>query len=466
MEFLNILNDFEREKINLFVEILDNPNREIELKSLQEKMQMSRYKVANLLESLDYDVKLLTEKRGIITNAKMVVPTRNLSRHTLSMLKKYYFELSPLRILMLEILDEGDFPTFQKIELKYAWPKTFFYQQKNKYDEIYQSFSTSYRIDPESNLRFFIYNAFAFFGGFPDRLDRLIKVLKDYTILNGLSNTQKFKAELMLWIVEKRVLNKKFVLEETIVINIELAKYATLDFLPITKKRLQKESAFIVQFYYYIGVFNVEKLSADDFKESEQKSFREITDVLSNGVSDVIVEEKGYEDSIKKFFNEISSQVILDKICFIQTDQFSLNIQYFAEVYPFLDSRVREMVDKISHQWLIPDRKRAYFNMMTSMLASKIPFTKNDKITLCIDFSGGPHVNSYILSLFKSYVNINVDVSNILTSKTDLYLSDQYIEYQLIDQVIWLKPPTPLDWAELGEKIVEIKHQKYQSAKK
>lgn len=124
------------------------------------------------------------------------------------------------------------------------------------------------------------------------------------------------------------------------------------------------------------------------------------------------------------------------------------------------------MVDKISHQWLIPDRKRAYFNMMTSMLASKIPFTKNDKITLCIDFSGGPHVNSYILSLFKSYVNINVDVSNILTSKTDLYLSDQYIEYQLIDQVIWLKPPTPLDWAELGEKIVEIKHQKYQSAKK
>ncbi|MFT8668543.1 MAG: hypothetical protein ABF778_02205 [Liquorilactobacillus hordei] len=99
------------------------------------------------------------------------------------------------------------------------------------------------------------------------------------------------------------------------------------------------------------------------------------------------------------------------------------------------------------------------------MLTSEIPFSLKDRVILCIDFSGGPYVNSYILSLFKSYVNINVDVSNVLTSETDLYLSDQYIEYQLINQVIWLKPPTPLDWAELGEKIVEIKQRKYQSGK-
>ncbi|MFT8424454.1 MAG: hypothetical protein ABF682_01240 [Liquorilactobacillus sp.] len=463
MEFLNVLNDFERDKINLFAEILDNPNREIELRNLQETMDVSRYKIANLLESLNYDIKLLTEYSGMTINAHMVIPSRNFSRHTLSMIKKYYFELSPIRVLMIEVLDGGEFPSFQKMEVKYSWPKTFFYQQKNKYDDLYESFLIARQVDEEASLRYFVYNSFAFFGAFPDKLERLN--LRDFKALKTISNTQKFKAELMLWIVEKRVLNKKFISDRSLVIANELAAPALLSFLPISKKKLQRESLFVVQFYYYTGIFNVEKLSVSAFKNVEHGHFREIALVLLDGIESLLDEEDHYQDEIMRLCNEVSSQVILDKICFIQTDQFSLNIQYFADVYPFLNNKVRKMVDTIAQHWTIPDKKRAYFNIITSMLTSEIPFSKSDRVTLCIDFSGGPYVNSYILSLFKSYVNINVSVSNILTSETDLYLSDQYIEYQLLNQVIWLKPPTPLDWAELGEKIVEIKQHKYQSGK-
>ena len=463
MEFLNVLNDFERDKINLFTRILDNPNREIELRNLQESMSMSRYKVANLLESLNYDIKLLTEYSGMIINAHTVIPAKNFSRHTLSMMKKYYFELSPMRVLMIEVLDEGNFPSFQKIEVKYSWPKTFFYQQKNKYDKLYEEFSNVRQVDEESDLRYFIYNSFAFFGAFPAKLEHLN--MRNNKNLQSISNTQKFKAELMLWIVEKRVLSKKIISEESLVISNELADSSLLTFLPITKKKLQRETLFVIQFYYYAGIMNVGELTAAAFKKEERENFSEITQTFLNGIEELLREKNNYQDEITKLCNEISSQVILDRICFIQTDQFSLNIQYFADVYPFLNNRVSRIVDELEQHWMIPDKKRAYFNIITSMLTSEIPFSLKDRVILCIDFSGGPYVNSYILSLFKSYVNINVDVSNVLTSETDLYLSDQYIEYQLINQVIWLKPPTPLDWAELGEKIVEIKQRKYQSGK-
>lgn len=463
MEFLNILNDFERDKINLFTAILDNPNSEIELGSLQDSMNMSRYKITNLLESLNYDIKLLTEYPGMVINTHTVIPAKNFSRHTLSMTKKYYFELSPIRILMVEILSGGDFPSFQKIEIKYSWPKTFFYQQKNKYDKLYKEFSLTRYADEEASLRYFIYNSFVFFGAFPQKIERLS--MRNFNALQTISNIQKFKAELMLWIIEKRVWNKKFISDSSLVIANELAEPSLLSFLPISRKKLLRESLFVIQFYYYTGIFNVEELTVNSFKKEERENFKKITLVFLDDIKDLISKNDSYQDEVAKLCNEISSQVILDKICFIQTDQFSLNIQYFADVYPFLDNKVRRVVDEIAQHWVLPDKKRAYFNIITSMLTSKIPFSKRDQVSLCIDFSGGPYVNSYILSLFKSYVNINVSVSNVLTSETDLYLSDQYIEYHLLNQVIWLKPPTPLDWAELGEKIVEIKQRKYQSSK-
>ncbi|MCP0885805.1 hypothetical protein LB941_00470 [Ligilactobacillus sp. WILCCON 0076] len=463
MEILNVLNDFENEKINLFIAILDNPNREIEIRTLQEVMDMSRYKILSLIDSLNNDIKFLTDYNGVVVDTKIVVPSKCFSRYLLNVIKKYYFDLAPIKVLMLETLEGGDFPSFQKIEIKYSWSKSYFYQQKNKYEELLREVVSKGDFDKEAALRYFFYGIFDFFNYFPYDADTsLDKVIINRNTLDRLANTQRHKAELMLWIVKKRILNGKHISKNSLVLNDDFSNYIKLDWLSVTKDK--KEELFLAQFYYYIGVFNMKNLNKESFRKKEQLDFIKINNMVKNKIKVIVQRKYNHHDrNLDRLCHEIVAQVILEKECYVKIDKFRINVRYFAEVYPFLDSVVKQIVGTLSEYWNVPDSRRTYFNIMLAMLYSGVPFTLKDNIKLCIDFSGGPHVNDYILRLFKSYVNINVEVSNKLTADTDLYLSDQYMDYQKIDQVIWIKPPTPLDWAEFGEKVVEIKQRKYYS---
>jgi len=77
---------------------------------------------------------------------------------------------------------------------------------------------------------------------------------------------------------------------------------------------------------------------------------------------------------------------------------------------------------------------------------------------VCVDFSLGELYTNFIQNQIKGFKNLSIILENRLTSKTDIFVSDSVIESLSITQIIWKRPPTPLDWEMFGDAIVDVKN--------
>ena len=79
-------------------------------------------------------------------------------------------------------------------------------------------------------------------------------------------------------------------------------------------------------------------------------------------------------------------------------------------------------------------------------------------VYVCVDFSLGELYTNFIQNQIKGFKNLSIILENRLTSKTDIFVSDSVIESLSITQIIWKRPPTPLDWEMFGDAIVDVKN--------
>lgn len=88
------------------------------------------------------------------------------------------------------------------------------------------------------------------------------------------------------------------------------------------------------------------------------------------------------------------------------------------------------------------------------------------QITICIDFSFGQEYNEFIKRNLTFFVNLNVAVQFVFDESTDIVITNLNSEYEALDveKVIWLDPPRAIDWAHLGNQLLEIRAQKHQQA--
>ena len=83
-------------------------------------------------------------------------------------------------------------------------------------------------------------------------------------------------------------------------------------------------------------------------------------------------------------------------------------------------------------------------------------------IKICVDFSLGVNYNKMILTNLQTFSYLNIEVSDTLTSETDLLISDYYFNEKLVncEYLVWNMPPTASDWANVGEALMRIKKNK------
>lgn len=138
--------------------------------------------------------------------------------------------------------------------------------------------------------------------------------------------------------------------------------------------------------------------------------------------------------------------------------QSEVNIYYFQENFPQVVSFCRQYVAKLceSDPKLFKRKKHIFFQYLLLILNYFPREALIKTVNVCVDFSYGVLYNRFIeenLSFF-NMVGAKI-VSDIRTA--DLLLTDSRdLGKQFsVDSIVWLAPPRPLDWANLGQKIVE-----------
>lgn len=138
--------------------------------------------------------------------------------------------------------------------------------------------------------------------------------------------------------------------------------------------------------------------------------------------------------------------------------QPEINIIYFQQNYPalleFCGTYVKEMQQ--TNPELYRKKKQVLFQYLFLILDA---FPKNvllETIKVYVDFSFGHLYNQFIMENIGFFHQVGAEITTTIT-EADILLTDSRDLGSLYKKecIVWLAPPRPLDWANLGQKIIQ-----------
>lgn len=134
--------------------------------------------------------------------------------------------------------------------------------------------------------------------------------------------------------------------------------------------------------------------------------------------------------------------------------------QYFQEINPELDRIIQGFIEKIDEQNMLlteQEKNKLYYDYLFFLMGEISVKQLEEPVFVCIDFSHGSNYNQYIQTMLSSLQSMNICYEQKLSTKTQIYLSDFLIDKLPCHQIIWRRPPTPEDWSEFGQMLLNVK---------
>ncbi|MBT9671368.1 hypothetical protein GPK34_04875 [Secundilactobacillus kimchicus] len=139
-------------------------------------------------------------------------------------------------------------------------------------------------------------------------------------------------------------------------------------------------------------------------------------------------------------------------------------VVFFQNLYPIFDLAIAKFTAHLQTISSFTFNQRMlvnlYFSYMFALINNVPPEMLRDKIHVCVDFSQGRLYTNYIIQSLQNFNNANFVIDQHIESSTDIYISDFSTKDVSLPQVIWRDPPTPADWTELADLILDVKHLK------
>lgn len=141
------------------------------------------------------------------------------------------------------------------------------------------------------------------------------------------------------------------------------------------------------------------------------------------------------------------------------------DVSFFEESYIeyFLFCREYLMDERfIKDEGFLPYRPYVFYKYLMILVSQVALERVMPKLTICIDFSFGQEYNEFIQKNLSFFVNLNMEIKFVYDEQTDIVITNLNSEYEAlsVEKVIWLDPPRPIDWANLGNRILEIRAEK------
>lgn len=172
-----------------------------------------------------------------------------------------------------------------------------------------------------------------------------------------------------------------------------------------------------------------------------------------------LVDDSQLENSLLSIHFQFTTFYI-EPTTFIDPDQ----VQFFAELYPAFDMAVSHNITKLQRREdLHLTQKMAvnlYFSYMFALINAIPPELMRDQVHICVDFSQGNLYTNYVIQSLSAFNHAHIIIDSHLTNDTDIYISDFHSKKVSQKQVIWQDPPTPVDWSNLADLILDTKRNK------
>lgn len=170
-----------------------------------------------------------------------------------------------------------------------------------------------------------------------------------------------------------------------------------------------------------------------------------------------------YEARLKEQLMKIHYELVHFPL-YVKYKYTMTEVTYFFEAYPEYVAWCRTFLEKNKKEQVLWEAKEFLFYRYLLLLVTTIPMNEIiEPLYVCVDFSFGEAYNRFIKESISRIVNLNILFQRSPSPQTDLILSDIVLaENSGIDQVCWLTPPRPADWAILTEKILDLRKMKHE----
>ncbi|MDA9470789.1 helix-turn-helix domain-containing protein [Enterococcus sp. 5H] len=471
MEYLNFLEDEDRDKLQLLMTLQLYNDQFLTQKKLIELTGLSKF----LLEK--YIAELNTEYPELAISEELYdeLIYQPISNDTIQKIQHCYAQRSLKFRFFVEVLIEEK--TINKFQDEQHIAKTTLYQIRNKVlSHLKKERITVQKnklIGDEMKVRSIIFDIIAYFyfgEAFPfskeseKNAQLLLQQLTNYFNLE-LTFFQKNKLALFIHIIQIRIKNRHTIKEDFCSINektqltyhrqllmIETALHPTME----QPTGNFKETNYLLLFLYVSDIFDIDLEINQILFTKNQAAAQELIDRLTTKFQITDTQKNQlYQAFLKKLLGlSIFKQ---SYTTFVDTAAYS----YFAEVYFPLHKLILKFIRKeqflLSLELSKSDQAKLYYDIIFSTLSLLEPAQLGKPINIYIDFSHGIAYSEYIRQSLLRFRDLNITIQKKFNNDTHISLSDYRLKEAQCQQIIWKQPPTPSDWAKFADLVIELR---------
>lgn len=471
MEYLQFLDEEDRDKLHLLMNLQLYNDQYLTQKRLLELTGLSKF----LLEKY---IKELNEECPEITISEEVYDEliyQPISNDMIQKIQHTFAQRSLKFRFFIEVLVEEK--TIKKFQEEQHIAKTTLYQirskvltQLKKERIVIQKNKLTGNEMKVRSIIFDLVSYFYFGEDYPfskDSNQEVQQLLQLLTTHFGLDSTffQKKKLALFIHIVYIRIkkhhevkenlcsINKKTnqALEQQMIL-IEQALRPTNDTAPESFN----ESNYLLAFLFVSEMFTPELTFNQELFTQNQEATQELVERIATQFQITDLQKTQLYDS---FLKKLLSLSIFKQsyTTFVETAAYS----YFAEVYYPLHTLILRFIRKthflIALELSKNDQAKLYYDIMFSVLSILEPSQLGTPINIYIDFSHGIAYTEYICQSLRRFRDLNVSIQKKFNNDTHIFLSDYHLKETSCQQIIWKQPPTPSDWAKFADLVIELR---------
>lgn len=184
-----------------------------------------------------------------------------------------------------------------------------------------------------------------------------------------------------------------------------------------------------------------------------QSSFKKQHEVVQLNLSDSPILDKLWQLCQRYYYDD---NIVLDGF-------FSTNLAVFEENYYELYQGCIKFIDALEENQLLKRVKnhKTFIMELVMIALNDLDFKALvPSITVTVNFSLGMAYNRFIESNLRALPFSNIQINNQYSTETDVYLSDVLSRHVTSDYIIWNSPPNAIDWEVFGNLVARIKEDK------
>ncbi|KAF1296735.1 hypothetical protein BAU15_08800 [Enterococcus sp. JM4C] len=442
---------------------------------IDELLGLSRFKVKKYLDILANDLAAVSSIARIEVAENGQLVTSNFTNLLVKKVRLYLLKRSiKFRYYMDVLLGDMTFESFCSVNYisrstMYEIRKTINHTLQKKNIKIQNNQLKGSEEDIRNFTFSFIYSAF---NGLESPFQKIVvkelgelmsRLVLIYDL--SLSTSEKDQLAIFLGILYLRRNQKVYFSEKLVEIandsELSLNRNAFPTFIKRwTDQRIQQE-------YTYLNVFLFCKTELAISKTTQKAiqsliGFEQLQEFAKHFTKRIVEDRAQVDEELETIFCQEITKIMV-KLLYLEIDFDSFystqQLLFFKESYPSINYMVEREIAYLKRKLTFPSEKtqRLYYELIF-LVINKMPLEILEKeIYICVDFAQGRNYTGVISKQILGFKNLSLRIESTISTKTQLYVSDAPIVSHSIEQIIWKNPPTPIDWREFGDKLIEIK---------